>query len=335
VAANDREVAVITGGSAGVGRAVAIRLAREGHPLGLLARDAEGLERTQIAITELGGRALAIRTDVAEWELVEAAADRIEAELGPIGIWINNAMVTVFSPFAAMRPDEFERVTRVTYLGIVNGTRAALGRMRPRDRGIVVQVGSALAYQAIPLQSAYCGAKFAARGFTDAVRAELRRDNSAVAVTTVHLPAINTPQFLWARSRLPAEPRPLAPIFDPETAAGSVLFAIRHRWREVHFGHSCALTVVGSRMAPGLLERYLAGAASEGQKSKRPQVGERAGNLFEPISGVHALRGTFEDETRSTTLPLWMTTFPLATLAAALVILILALVIAGLIADRT
>lgn len=326
MAANDRDVAVITGGTAGVGRAVAIRLARLGHPLALLARDADGLERTRSAIAEFGGTALAIPADVAEARQVEAAADRIEAELGPIGVWINNAMVTVFSPFSAMQADEFERVTRVTYLGIVNGTRAALAHMSPRDHGTIVQIGSALAYQAIPLQSAYCGAKFAARGFTDAVRAELRQARSRVSIGTVHLPAINTPQFRWARPRLPGEPRPLAPIFDPDTAAEAVLFAIRHRWREVHLAHSCALTVVGSRFVPGLLERHLATAAFEGQQRGGPQSGERAGNLFEPVTGGHALRGPFEDEAKIRTLPLWLTTFPLISLAAAVLVVLIVVV---------
>jgi short-subunit dehydrogenase len=333
VSARNGEVAVVTGGTAGVGRAVAIGLGRLGHPVGLLARDADGLEHTRREVEEMGGRAMAVSADVAESEQVEAAAKRIEAELGPIGIWVNNAMVTVFSPFASMSAEEFERVTRVTYLGVVNGTRAALARMRPRDAGVIVQIGSALAYQAIPLQSAYCGAKFAARGFTDAARAELIQARSRVSITTVHLPAVNTPQFVWARSRLVGEPRPLAPIFEPETAADSVLFAIRHRWREVHLGHSCALTVLGSRFLPALLERHLATAAFDGQQGKNPQAGERAGNLFAPVGGLHALRGPFGNEAGRNALPFWLTTYPLVSLAATLlVILVVALALVALIA---
>jgi NAD(P)-dependent dehydrogenase (short-subunit alcohol dehydrogenase family) len=316
------DVVVVTGASAGVGRAIAHAFARRGHGVALLGRASAPLEDVRREVDAAGGRGLALPTDVASPEAVEAAAERVEAELGPIGIWVNNAMVTIYAPASAMRAEEYAQVTAITYLGIVHGTLAALRRMRPRDRGLIIQIGSALAYAAIPLQSAYCAAKFAARGFTDSIRAELLHDRSKVRVSTVHLPAINTPQFVWARSRLPCETQPVPPIFAPEVAAGAVLFAADRAWREVHLGGPSAMTILGSRLAPGLLERHLAKAAWEGQQTDTPAEGERIGNLEAPAVG-HALRGPFADKARDRTLPLWLTTFPLVSLAAGLVLVLL------------
>jgi NAD(P)-dependent dehydrogenase (short-subunit alcohol dehydrogenase family) len=324
---SSRDVVVVTGASAGVGRAIAHAFGRRGHGVALLGRAAEPLEEVRREVEAAGGRGLALPTDVASAEAVEAAAERVEAELGPIAVWVNNAMVTVYAPASAMRAEEYAQVTAITYLGIVHGTLSALRRMRPRDRGLIIQIGSALAYAAIPLQSAYCAAKFAARGFTDSIRAELRHDRSQVRVSTVHLPAINTPQFVWARSRLPKETQPVPPIFAPEVAADAVLFAADHRWREVHLGGPSAMTILGSRLAPGLLERHLSKAAWEGQQTDKPASGERIGNLEAPATG-HALRGPFEESARGRTLPLWVTTFPLLTFAVAL---LLVLVVVGLV----
>ncbi len=293
-----RPVAVVTGGTAGVGRATVWELVRNGYDVAVLARGRDGLDATSREAEELGGRALAIATDVADAEAVETAAARIEAELGEIEVWVNNAMTTVFAPLGDITAREFRRATEVTYLGVVWGTMAALRRMRPRDRGTIVQVGSALAYRAIPLQSAYCGAKHAARGFTDSVRTELIHEGSGVRVTMVHLPAVNTPQFAWCRAKLPEKPQPVPPIYQPEVAAEAIVGAIGRGGREVWVGGSTYQAILGQKAVPGLLDRWLADAAWDGQLTEEALEGSRPGNLFEPVAGDPGAHGTFGGRAR-------------------------------------
>jgi NAD(P)-dependent dehydrogenase (short-subunit alcohol dehydrogenase family) len=252
------KVVVITGASAGVGRATARLCAKEGAHIGLLARGMDGLEGARAEVEKEGGKALIVQTDVADPEQVEAAAAQVEETLGPIDIWINNAMSSVFSPIKEMTAEEYKRVTEVTYLGYVYGTLSALRRMLPRDRGVIVQVGSALAYRGIPLQSAYCAAKHAIQGFTDSLRTELIHDKSRVRVTMVQLSAMNTPQFGWVKTRLPHKPQPVPPIYQPEVAAEGILHAAIHHPRELWVGMPSVKTIVGNRIAPGFLDRYLA-----------------------------------------------------------------------------
>ena len=245
-----RKIVAITGGSAGVGRAAARAFAERGYDVAVLARGEDGLAAVAREIEERGGRALAIPTDVADAEAVEAAAERIEAELGPIDVWVNDAMTSVFARFKDISADEFRRVTEVTYLGVAYGTLTALRRMVPRDRGTIVQVGSALAYRSIPLQSAYCGAKHAIVGLTDSIRSELIHDGSDVHITVVHLPAVNTPQFRWVRSRLPHRSQPVPPIFQPEVAGDAIAWAAEQRRREVFVGGSTWQAIIGQRVIP-------------------------------------------------------------------------------------
>jgi NAD(P)-dependent dehydrogenase (short-subunit alcohol dehydrogenase family) len=247
-------------------------------------------------------------TDVAEFARVDAAAEQIEAELGPIDVWVNNAMATVFARFLDVEPDEFRRATEVTYLGTVHGTMAALRRMVPRDRGTVVQVGSALAYRAIPLQSAYCGAKFAIRGFTDSVRTELLHDGSNVWITMVQLPAVNTPQFSWCRTKLPKHPQPVPPIFEPEVPAEAVYWAAHHRRRELEVGFSAVKAIVGNKIAPRFADWYLARTGFESQQVQDLPVGERPDNLFEPVPDQAATRGMFDARAKTRSYQLWATT---------------------------
>src|SRR5947207_4437121 len=253
-----KQVVVITGASAGVGRATVRAFARQGADVGLLSRGVDGLEAARREVEAEGGRALVVPTDVADAGQVEAAAERIERELGAIDVWVNNAMVSVFSPVHQLQADEVKRVTDVTYLGVVYGTLAALKRMLPRDRGAIVQVGSALAYRGIPLQAAYCGAKHAIQGFTESLRCELLHDHSHVHVTMVQLPAMNTPQFDWVKSRLPREPQPVPPIFEPEIAADAIVWAAAHRRRELSVGGPTAAAIWSDKVASPLLHRYLA-----------------------------------------------------------------------------
>jgi short-subunit dehydrogenase len=300
------QVVVITGASAGVGRAVARAFAQRGASLGLLARGREGLDGAAREAAAAGVRALAIRTDVADARQVDVAAARIERELGPIDIWINNAMASVFSPVLQMTPEEFERVTQVTYLGAVYGTLAALKRMVPRDRGVIVQVGSALAYRSIPLQSAYCAAKHALNGFTESLRSELLHDCSRVHVTMVQLPALNTPQFDWSRSRMPGNPQPVPPIFQPEVAAEAIVWAAGQRQREVWVGWPTVKAVIGDKLAPELLDRYLARFGYESQQADEHAAADRPDNLFAPVPGDHGAHGRFDAQASTFSAQFWL-----------------------------
>jgi NAD(P)-dependent dehydrogenase (short-subunit alcohol dehydrogenase family) len=311
------EVVVVTGASAGVGRAIAHAFASRGARVGLLARGEEGLDAARREVESLGGSAVAIPTDVASFEQVDAAAERVEAELGPIDVWVNDAMATVFARFVEIEPEEFKRATEVTYLGAVHGTRAALQRMMPRDRGTVVQVGSALSYRAIPLQSAYCGAKFAMRGFTDSVRTELLHDGSKVWITMVQLPAVNTPQFSWCRTRVRNHPQPVPPIYQPEVPAEAVYWAAHHRRRELDVGFSSVKAIVGNKVAPRFADWYLARTGFRSQQIAGSPIPPRAGNLFDAVPREAATHGIFDARARSRSAQLWATTHrPL--LAAAL-----------------
>jgi NAD(P)-dependent dehydrogenase (short-subunit alcohol dehydrogenase family) len=294
------EVVVVTGASAGVGRAVAIEFARHGAKVALLARGAAGLEGAACEVTTAGGEALTIQTDVSDAAQVESAAAQAEAALGPIDIWINSAMVTMLSRVGDMTPQEFQRITEVSYHGTVYGTMAALRRMQPRNHGTILQVGSALAYRAIPLQSAYCGAKFAIRGFTDALRVELMSEKSEIHLTMVQLSAFNTPQFLWARNRMPRRAQPVAPVFKPELAARGIYWAAHRRHRESWIGFPAYKAIIGNKLLPGYADRVLVKMGYAAQMTDEPNVGERADNLFAPAVGDFGVNGPFERIARST-----------------------------------
>jgi NAD(P)-dependent dehydrogenase (short-subunit alcohol dehydrogenase family) len=293
------QTVVITGASAGIGRAAARLFAQRGDRVGLIARGRAGLEGAARDVEQAGGSALAVPADVADFAQVEAAAGRIEDNLGPIDVWVNVAFASVFAPFAETTPEEFRRVTEVTYLGFVHGTMAALARMRPRDHGAIVQVGSALGARSIPLQSAYCGGKHAINGFTESLRCELRHDKSNVHVTVVQMPAVNTPQFSWVRSRLPRHPQPVPPIYQPEVAARGIVYAADHPGRKQYFvGATTAATILANRVAPALLDRYLARTGYDSQQTGEPES-SRPDNLWEPVDeprgddyGAH---GEFDD----------------------------------------
>jgi NAD(P)-dependent dehydrogenase (short-subunit alcohol dehydrogenase family) len=301
-------VVVITGASAGIGRATACAFARHGWRVALLARGADGLEGARADVERLGGEALVLPTDVAVAEQVEAAADAVEARWGAIDVWVNDAMATIFAPAQEVRPEEFRRATEVTYLGTVWGTLAALRRMKPRGRGTIVQVGSALAYRSIPLQAPYCAAKAAVRGFTDALRCELAHERSRVHLTMVQLSAFNTPQFDWGRTRFDRAPRPMGKVFQPEVAARGIYWAALHRRREVWVGASAVKAIVGTRLIPGWLDRLLGRTAVEGQLTNEPLPPQRHDNLFEPVAGDHGAHGRFDREARRFSLQLWLDT---------------------------
>ena len=289
-----RETVVITGASAGLGRAAAREFGRHGAKVGLLARGVEGLEGAKREIESMGGIALAIPTDVADSEAVEHAAALVEERLGPINIWVNNAMTSVFSPVKQMKPEEYKRVTDVTYLGVVYGTLAALKRMLPRNSGTIVQVGSALAYRSIPLQSAYCAAKHAISGFTDSLRSELIHDKSKIRLTMVQMPALNTTQFGWVKSRLKNKAKPVPPIFQPEVGARAIYWAAHHRRRELYVGWPTVEAIVGNKVAPGFLDHYLARNGFTAQQTSEPEDPNRPNNLWEPLPGDHGAHGTFD-----------------------------------------
>jgi NADP-dependent 3-hydroxy acid dehydrogenase YdfG len=290
---------VITGASAGVGRAAAHRFARAGARVAMIARDKDALNDVKNEIERLGGTGFVAPADVADSNQVFLAADSILHEFGPFDIWINDAMVTVFSPMWDMTPAEFRRVTEVTYLGMVHGTMAALRHMRQRNRGTIIQVGSALAFRGIPLQSAYCGAKHAIRGFTNSLRAELIHERSRINITIVELPAVNTPQFDWARTHMTHQPRPVAPVVQPDVIADGIFRAALHPAREYWIGLTTLEVILGNMLFPGLLDRYLARTTFSGQETDRPVAPHRRDNLLEPVHELHRTRGSFGDESRN------------------------------------
>jgi NAD(P)-dependent dehydrogenase (short-subunit alcohol dehydrogenase family) len=301
---------VVTGASAGIGRATAVAFAERGDTVALLARGGTGLSGAVRDVEAAGGRALAVPIDVAEHEQVFAAAQRIEDELGPIDVWVNVAFTSVFAPFDRIRPEEYRRVTEVSYLGYVYATMAALRHMKPRDRGTIVQVGSALAYRGIPLQSAYCGAKHAIQGFHEALRCELLHDKSNVHVTMVQMPAVNTPQFSWVLSRLPRHAQPVPPIYQPEFAARGVLYAADHpKRREYWVGATTMGTLAANAIAPGLLDRYLARTGFSSQQTKQPRDADAPVNLWEPADGAagrdFGAHGAFDDRSHDRDPQLW------------------------------
>jgi NAD(P)-dependent dehydrogenase (short-subunit alcohol dehydrogenase family) len=294
------EVVVITGASAGLGRAAAREFGRQGAKVGLIARGLAGLEAAKSEIEAGGGSALVLRADVADAKAVESAAESVEREFGPIDIWVNNAMASVFSPVREMQSEEYKRVTEVTYLGVVYGTLAALKRMLPRDRGTILQVGSALAYRSIPLQSAYCAAKHAIRGFTDSLRCELIHDKSNVRVTMVQMPALNTPQFGWVKSRLKHKAQPVPPIFQPEVGARAIYWAAHHSRRELYAGWPTVEAIMGNKIAPGLLDHYLGKTGYAAQQTCEPEDPNRPDNLWAPLEGDHGAHGSFDTQAHET-----------------------------------
>ncbi|MFD4347086.1 SDR family oxidoreductase [Streptomyces coelicoflavus] len=317
------QVVVVTGATGGVGRAAARAFGARGDRVALLARGEYALERAAEEIREAGGQAMPLVVDVADAEAVDAAAGRIEEELGPIDVWVNAAFSTVFAPVAEIRPEELRRATEVTYFGFVHGTQAALRRMTPRDRGTIVQVGSALAERSVPLQAVYCGAKHAIQGFTESLRCELLHDRSGVRVTMVQMPGLNTPQFSWVLTRLPRHPRPVAPVYQPEVAARAVLYAAGHPERRMYWvGGSTVATLLGQKLAPGLLDRYLARTGYDGQQTGRPVDPSRPANLWKPADDTapddYGAHGVFDDEAHERSLQFWISRHrgPLALAAA-------------------
>src|SRR3954449_8702639 len=298
------QVIVITGASSGIGRAIVQRFAGPGIKIGLIARSVEGLEGAARDVEQAGGEALRLPVDVADHDAVEAAADAVEEAFGPIDVWVNDAMTTVFAFFEDIEPDEFRRATEVTYLGTVWGTRAALKRMLPRDRGSIVQVGSAMCYRGIPLQSPYCGAKHAIKGFQDSVRTELRHKGSKVRLSMVQLPGVNTPQFDHCRDKLPERPQPVPPVYQPEVAADAVHFAARTGRREIYVGIPTVYTIWGNRLAPWLVDRYLAKTSVKGQQSGVPKSPDRRDNLFSPPPGDPGAHGDYDDRAHTRSLQL-------------------------------
>ncbi|WP_226005206.1 SDR family oxidoreductase [Natrinema salinisoli] len=301
----DSEVVVVTGASAGVGRATARAFAERGAKIGLLARGEDGLEAAREDVEAAGGEAVVVPTDVADPDAVEAAAETVEDAFGPIDVWVNNAMVSVFSRAAEMTADDYRRVTEVTYLGYVYGTQAALERMRPRDEGTVVQVGSALAYRGIPLQSAYCGAKHAIQGFTESVRTELIHDGCDVQLSMVQMPAMNTPQFEWTKRRLPRKPQPVPPIYQPEVAARAIRWTVDHGRDELWVGRSTVTAILGNRLIPRRLDDYLARGGYDSQQTDEPVDPDRDHNLYEPVTGDFGAHGPFDDRARERSYQLW------------------------------
>ncbi|RYD73019.1 MAG: SDR family NAD(P)-dependent oxidoreductase [Verrucomicrobiaceae bacterium] len=318
--ANNRRVVVITGASAGVGRAAAHAFAREGARIGLIARSRDGLEAAKREVEELGGEALVLPADVADSNAIEAAAAAVEEQFGAIDVWVNNAMASVFSPIKETTPEEFKRVTEVTYLGYVYGTLSALKRMLPRDHGVIVQVGSALAYRGIPLQAPYCAAKHAIEGFCDSLRCELIHDKSRVKVTMLQMPALNTPQFGWVKSRLPRKAQPVPPIFQPEVAADAILYASHHPRREFLVGWPAIKAVVGNKIAPAFADRVLANMGYDSQQHDGPEDPDRPHNLWEPVQGQHSTHGSFDARAQDWS-PGWLASKHYGSISAALIAL--------------
>src|SRR4051794_7876025 len=322
-------VVVVTGASGGIGRASARAFAARGDSVALLARGSSGLEAAASDVRARGAIALPISVDMSDSAAVEAVATRVEGELGPIDVWVNVAFTSVFARFVDIEPEEFERVTRVTYLGYVNGTRAALRQMVPRDRGAIVQVGSTLAYRGIPLQSAYCGAKHAIQGFNESLRTELMHDRSKVRVTMVQMPAVNTPQFQWVLSRLPRQAQPVPPIYEPEVAAHAVVYAADHPGRREYWvGESTAATLVANAVAPGLLDRYLARTGFQAQQTPDPKPEDQPVNLWQPADDErdYGARGLFGDRAHQRSPQVWASQHH-GTLAAASGLLVAAAVL--------
>ena len=314
-----RNIAVITGAGAGVGRATALEFARNGYDVALLSRDRKRLESLADEIRLMGRKALPITTDVADAQAVDEAATRVEGELGPIHTWVNVAMATAFGTVAELAPDEVLRATQVTYLGQVHGMMSALKRMRIRRHGVIVNVGSALAYRSVPLQSAYCGAKAAIRGFTDSLRTEIIHDRLAIQLTMVHLPAVDTPQFEWALNKTKSELQPLPPVYEPEVVARAIVFAATHKRREVWVGGSTVLAILANRVAPGLLDWYLGRKAFDAQLSVNPKQPNAPDNLFKPVPGHERAHGRFGDRARATSVQLFTDRHRDAVLAGAAV----------------
>ncbi len=291
-------IAVITGAGAGVGRAVVEEFAKDGYDIAMLSRDPDRLERAAQDVRRHGVRALAIPTDVADADAVESAADKVEQELGPIDVWVNVAMATVFSPVSKLTAAEVERGTRVTYLGQVHGMMSALKRMRTRNRGVIINVGSALAYRSVPLQSIYCGAKAAIRGFTDSLRSEIIHDKLNVRITMVDLPAVNTPQFDWALNKMGKKAKPVAPIYQPEVPARAILFAAKNDRREIWVGYPTIQAILANRIAPGLIDKYLAKSGYSGQLTDQSKPADAPNNLFDPVKGDYGAHGRFDSRAR-------------------------------------
>lgn len=304
------EVVVITGASAGLGRAIAMAFAKRGASVGLIARGGagmEGLEAAKRDVDRLGGKGLILPCDVADPDQVEAAAEQAEKELGPIDVWVNNAMTSVFGPVTGIKPEDFKRVTEVTYLGQVYGTMAALKRMKPRDRGHIVLVGSALAYRGIPLQSAYCGAKHGIQGFADSLRAELLHDKSGVRLTMVQMPAMNTPQFEWVKNLLPNKPQPVPPIYQPEVAAEAVFWAAHHDRREIFVGASTDIAILGNKLFPQVGDWCLGRTGFQSQqRPNQPKDKHAKSNLWEPLPGDRTAHGPFDDKAKTFSPQLWL-----------------------------
>lgn len=325
--AHTPEVVVVTGASAGVGRAIVQAFAKRGAHIGLLARGQAGLESAAREVEALGGKALLLPADVANAEQVELAAARVEETFGPIDIWINAAMTSVFSPALEMTSEDYKRVTEVTYLGFVYGTLAALRRMVPRDRGRIIQIGSALAYRGIPLQSAYCGGKHAIQGFTESVRCELIHDNSHVKISMVQLPAVNTPQFHWVKNRLPNKPQPVPPIYQPEVIADAVIYIAKHYRRQLYVGMSTVIAIQANKLFPGLGDWYLGKTGYKSQQTDEPANPFARYNLWAPVDddrdyGAH---GTFDNRASSKSLQVWTDTH----------IKLIGLIVAGLLSTLT
>ncbi len=300
-------VVVITGASGGVGRATARLLATRGAKMALLGRGKDGLEAAKREVESRGGQVIAVPTDVSQFDQVLAASDAAHSAFGPIDLWINNAMVSMYSPFMKMKPEEFRHIVEVTFLGNVYGTHCALQRMLPRDRGVIIQVGSALAFRSIPLQSAYCASKHAIQGFTESVRSELIHQHSNVRVSVVNMPALNTTQFTWTKNKMPHKARPTGTIFQPEVAAEAILFAAEHDRREIMVGYTTVEATLGEKVIPGMLDHYLSKAAWEGSMLPEPADPNQPDNFWEPLPGDHGSHGQFDALAKDFSIELWAT----------------------------